>query len=376
MDTKGKLELLSDASRFDLACACGTREGEHRQRTNEGHWLYPVSLPRGGTSVMLKTLLSNDCVNDCRYCPLRNTQDIPRCSMKPDALARIFMDYVRQKNIFGLFLSSGVIRNPDYTMDRMIAVAQILRRRYRYRGYLHLKAIPGASDGALEQMISLASAISLNVEVPKGSSFSKLSSKKDYDRDIVRSIKYIAKLTRSGSRFARVKQTTQFIVGASDETDHEIVAASFGLYRRLKLQRIYYSAYQRGLGDPALPGEQTAPLAGPADILTREHRLYQVDWLIRKYGFDADEIPFTPSGNLSLTLDPKEAWAQDHPEFFPLDINRADKFQLLRVPGLGPVAVNHILAFRKNGGKIRSLKNVLRPGKLLHKAAPFLKYGY
>ena len=337
-------------------------------------WLYPVSLPSGGTSIMLKTLLSNACVNDCRYCPFRNTRDTRRCTLAPEEVAKLFMQFVRRLGVHGLFLSSGVIRNADHTMGRMAAVARILRRTYAYRGYIHLKVIPGASDAAIEDAVSLASAVSLNVEVPTRSAFKTLATTKDFDRDIVRPMKQISALTAPGTRHARVGQTTQFIVGASDETDADIVTATFRLYRRLRLRRVYFSAYQRGLGDPNLPGEQNVS-SRPEDLLTREHRLYQCDWLIRKYGFTADEIPFGAGGSLSLDCDPKEIWARRHPEFFPVDVNRADREQLLRVPGFGLTTVNRVLKMRERGGKVRAMARLGKPGKRLAKAAPYVKFG-
>lgn len=375
MDTEQKLAFLADGSRYDLSCACGTKKGaDHRRRGKEGLWLYPTSLPRGGTSVMLKTLLSNACVNDCRYCPFRSDQDFRRCTLTPDEIARAFMAYVRQKKVFGLFLTSAVVRDPDYTMDRMTAVARILRARYQYPGYVHLKIIPGASDAAIEEAVSLASAVSLNVEAPTRSAFRSLSTRKDYDRDIVRPMRLISRLTERGTPHAGVKQTTQFVVGAAGESDADIVKATFGLYRRLGLSRVYFSAYQRGFGDPELPGERNAP-AQPEDLLTCEHRLYQVDWLIRKYGFTDEEIPFEPDGSLSLAADPKQTWAQHHPERFPVDINSAHRSELLRVPGLGPVTVKRILDLRTNGGRIRSIEQLGKPGKLLRKAETYIKFG-
>jgi predicted DNA-binding helix-hairpin-helix protein len=375
MDTQKKLELLADASRFDLACACGTKNpADHRQRGKDGTWLYPVSLPRGGVSIMLKTLLSNVCVNDCRYCPFRSSQDPRRDTLAPEELARLFMDYARSREVRGLFLSSGVMRDPDYTMDRMAAVARILRRDYRYRGYIHLKVIPGASDAAIDEALSLASGVSLNIEVPTRSAFTRLSTTKDFDRDIIRPMKRISELTAAGTRHAKVRQTTQFIVGASDETDSEIVTATFRLYRRLRLRRVYFSAYQRGMGDPDLPGERRPPVR-PGGLLSREHRLYQCDWLIRKYGFDAEEIPFGENGNLSLDSDPKEIWARQHPEFFPVDVNRADQHALLRVPGFGPLTVERILDVRKNGGRVRSMESIGRAGKRLDTAMGYVKFG-
>lgn len=373
MDTTEKLKLLADASRYDLACACGTKDNrDHRQRSASGMWLYPVSLPHGGTSIMLKTLLSNVCVNDCRYCPFRHTQDTRRCTLTPEEVARIFLDFSRRLQLHGLFLSSGVIRDADHTMAKMNAVAEILRRRHRYRGYIHLKVIPGASDAAIEQAVNLASAVSLNVETPTRTAFAHLCRSKNFDQDIVRPIKLISKLTGKGMPRSRVKQTTQFIVGASTETDREIVTASNRLYHKLGMQRVYFSAYQRGLGDPDLPGETTFVL-GADDLLLREHRLYQVDWLMRKYSFAAAEIPFN-GDRLVLEKDPKQVWADRHPEVFPLDVNRAAKEELLRVPGLGPTTVGRILKLRRNGGRIRRLDDIGKPGKLLRQAAGYLKF--
>ncbi len=388
MDTHQKLELLSDASRFDLSCACGSKNDDHRKRGPDGMWVYPASVPRGGRSIMLKTLMSNACVNDCKYCPFRQGKDTRRCTMGPDELAKVLYDYARQDGIFGLFLSSGVIRNPDHTMERMTAAAHLLRRKYQYRGFLHLKVIPGASDEAIAKAISLASAVSVNVETPHRRAFAKLSQKKDFDRDIVGTIRKISELTATGSKHARVDQSTQFLVGAADETDSQIVKATFGLYKRLGLSRVYYSAYQRGFGDPSLPGENSMALqrekdlfgdcrnASSCDIFLREHRLYQADFLMRKYGFSGDEIPFETNGNLSLTRDPKEAWATMHPELFPVDINRAGKFELLRIPGLGPVSVNRILSLRKNGDRIHRLTDLGKAGKRLKKISAYIKFGY
>lgn len=376
MDAHGKLAALADASRFDLSCACGTRQGDdHRQRGKDGVWLYPASLPRGGTSIMLKTLLSNACVNDCRYCPFRSQVDSRRYTLTPEEVADAFMEYVRRLKIMGLFLSSGVVRDPDHTMEQMAAVARILRRKHQYQGFLHLKVLPGASDAAIDEVLSLANAVSLNVEVPTRSAFEGLSEKKDYDRDIVRPLKRISQLTAPGARHCRVRQTTQFIVGAAEETDAEIVEATFRLYRRWHLNRAYFSAYQRGLGAPGLPGERDSALP-PEDLLTREHRLYQVDWLLRKYGFEADEIPFEPGGSLSLRTDPKQGWADRHPEFFPVDVNRADREELLRVPGLGLVTVDRIIKMRKDGARIRAIEDIGRPGKRLRKAEGYVKFGH
>lgn len=436
--TDEKLEILSTDAQYDLACACGTRDGEHRRRGGNGKWIYPVTLPNGGTSVLFKTLMSNNCHNDCKYCPLRAENAVRRCNLGVDETARVFLDYFRRGEVFGLFLSSGVCGTPDATMERLNGVARRLRQRYKYRGYIHLKVIPGASDAAVEEAVSLATAVSLNIETPGAKYLAQVSQRKDFMEDIIRPIKLISRLTGKGMRYSRVKQTTQFIVGAAGESDAEIVRYMGGLYGRLGLQRVYFSAYQRGLGDPSLPGEAIggdgAAKGGDAradagecgvivgdrgvfggdergdggegrlfgsdrgswrgdvggsagqmrlfadddgqggrDAFMREHRLYQVDFLLRRYGFKDDEIVFDEGGRLSLDCDPKEVWARRHPEAFPVDVNRASKWDLLRVPGLGPRAVERILE-RREAGRLNRLEDVGKVGRLLEKARGYLVF--
>ena len=370
--TQEKLEILSTDAQYDLACACSTSKDEHRQRTADGKWIYPVTLPNGGKSVLFKTLTSNVCTNDCKYCPLREQMDVRRVSLAPEDTVKVFLDYLNQRKVFGLFLSSGVLGSPDTTMERLNGVARLLRRRHGFKGYIHLKIIPGASDAAVEEAVSLASAVSLNIETPGEKNLAKLSQKKRYIQDIIEPIKLISRLTERGSRYERVKQTTQFIVGAADEQDAQIVKYMYGLYERLKMHRVYFSAYQRGLGDSSITAEQVNP-QNKADILMREHRLYQVDFLLRKYAFAESDIIFDKDGNLSLTTDPKEAWALRHPEFFPLNINQASKLSLLRVPGLGPVTVKRILQQRKKS-RIKSIEEVGKTGIRLEKAKKFLTF--
>jgi predicted DNA-binding helix-hairpin-helix protein len=353
MDTFSKLQLLSDASRYDLSCACGTKQSEdHRKRGGQGTWLYPVSLAGGGSSIMLKSLMSNVCVNDCKYCPFRSTMDVPRCSISPDEMANIFLEYVRRGNVFGIFLTSGVVGSPDNTMRLLNDTVRILRKKHQYRGYVHIKIIPGASNAAIEEALSLAAAVSINIETPGPQALSNLSAKKDFMNDIIRPLKFIAEHTGKGAKYRRVKQTTQFVVGASDETDSQIVKYTAGLYEKLGLSRVYYSAYQRGQGDPAIPGEKTAPLTVDAPFI-REHRLYQVDFLFRKYDFGLSDIHFDDQGALPLETDPKQLWADRHPEYFPVNLNRADKTRLLRVPGIGPLGAKRILDMRKERKLLR-----------------------
>ncbi len=371
-DTRKKLEILSTDAQYDLACACNTNKDEHRRRSKDGKWIYPVTLPNGGKSTLFKTLISNSCSNDCRYCPLREQMDIQRCSLMPEETARVFWDYYSRKKVFGLFLSSGVLYMPDTTMDRLNSIARILRQKYNFKGYIHLKIIPGASNAAIEDALSLASAVSLNIETPGQKNLEKLSKKKRYIQDIIEPIKLISRLTGRGARYERIRQTTQFIVGAAGERDNEIVKYMYGLYDRLKMHRVYFSAYQRGLGDDSLSSNQ--PVYGKTtDILMREHRLYQVDFLLRKYGFNESDIIFDNNGNLSLTTDPKETWAINHPEVFPVNINNASRQSLLQVPGLGPVTVRRILERRKQG-RISDIRDIGRPGIRLNKAREYLVF--
>lgn len=372
-DVREKLGILSADAQYDLSCACSCASGDPRRRGLDNRWLYPVTLQNGGRSLMFKTLVSNACTNDCKYCPLRAGRDtVRRCALSPEEIVRAFLPYWRSGQVIGIFLTSGVCGNPDAAMARMLTTAEILRRRERFRGVLHLKIIPGASDAAIERALALASGVSLNIETAGAEHFAKLTARKDYLNSVIAPLKRIAALTAKGAPYARVKTSTQFVVGASDETDREVVRYMGGLYGRLGLKGIYFSAYQRGLGDPSLPGENS-PISN-ADLLLREHRLYQTDYLLRKYGFAAEEIGFDGSGNLPLDADPKLVWARQHPERFPVAVNRADRAELLRVPGLGPVAVRRIIAARKSGGRVRSLESLGLRGALARKAAAWTAF--
>jgi len=298
--------------------------------------------------------------------------DVRRCSLSPEETARVFLDYYNRRKVFGLFLSSGVCGSADATMEKLNRVAKLLRRKHGFRGYVHLKIIPGASDAAIEEAVSLASTVSLNIETPGEAHLASLSNKKNYISDIIRPIKLISRLTTRGARYERVKQTTQFIVGAAGESDAEIVKYTAGLYERLKMHRIYFSAYQKGLGDESIAGESPG-LQRSADMFMREHRLYQVDFLFRKYGFEESDIIFDDNGHLFLTTDPKEAWALRHPEAFPVNVNSASKFSLLRVPGLGPVTVKRILERRKKS-HIRCIEDVGKVGVRLKTASKYLVF--
>jgi predicted DNA-binding helix-hairpin-helix protein len=367
-----KLEILSTDAQYDLACACGSSKEEHRRRNGEGKWIYPITLPNGGKSVLFKTLMSNVCTNDCKYCPLREGEKIRRCSLGVEETAKVFLDYYNQRKVFGLFLSSGVLGSADATMEKLNGVVRLLREKYNFCGYIHLKIMPGVSDAAIEEAMSLASAVSLNIETPGEANLAKISNRKNYIRGIIEPIKLISKLTGRGAKYERVKQTTQFIVGAAGESDAEIVKYMWGLYDRLKMHRVYFSAYQKGLGDGSIAGEK-AKIEEPTDVFVREHRLYQVDFLMRKYGFKESDIVFNEEGNLFLACDPKETWAQRHPEAFPVNVNRASKWELLKVPGLGPVTIKGILE-RRMKWRISGIEDLGKVGVRLEKASKYLVF--
>lgn len=366
MDIQQKLDILSRDAQYDLSCACGTKNpSEHRKRDGD-RWLYPVTTASGGSGIILKTLMSNVCFNDCRYCPLRtNTDTAQRTTITPEEITAKFMEiHCQRREIFGLFLSSGVTGTPDAAMDRLIASAELLRKKYHFRGYIHLKIIPGASYAAIDEAMKYSSAVSLNIEVPGKQHFETLCGSKNYISDVINPIKYIANATARGNRFEGIKTSSQFIVGASNENDSDIIRYSERMYDGLKIGRLYFSAYQSGLGEASIPGEKNP---SGTDGLTREHRLYQADYLLRLYGFEYSDFLFDRSGNLSLEHDPKEMWAMNHPELYPMNIFTASADDLMRVPGIGPVWAKRIVYARKTGSLIR-----LDSLKLPSKALPYL----
>jgi len=372
MEVKDKLDILAAASRFDLACACKLADEPGRTRAADGRWVYPAVLPGGRKVMLLKVLQTNACANDCTYCPFNRTRHITRCSLGPEELARAFMGLVQADRVSGLFLSSGVQDGPDTTMERMLNTVEVIRRRWQFKGYIHLKVIPGASKAAIEQAVRLATRVSVNIEAPTEQHLARLTSRKRFYQDIICAMEAIAELRQSLN--PRCQQTTQFVVGAAGETDQQIVTATARLYERFRMERVYFSAYQ----DPDQDGYQGlelfSGLQGTARTdsgFLREHRLYQVDFLLRRYGFTRQEIPFDKDGNLPLDEDPKTRWARLHPEFFPVQVNKAQRWQLLRVPGIGPKGADRIMAARKSGA-ITTIEDLARLGIRARVAAPYV----
>lgn len=388
MDTQEKLDILSRDAQYDLSCACGTKNPEeHRKKNHAGDgWLYPTTTASGGPGIILKTLMGNRCANDCKYCPLREEKDFRPVALSPYEMASFFYDFQIKRPLIGIFLSSAVLGDGEKTMEMLVSTAEILRKHFLYRGYIHLKIIPGASRASIESALSYASAVSLNIETPGEKHFSKLTERKNYQKDIIEPLTFIAEQTGRGGRYSRVSTSSQFIVGASDESDQEILFYGSRMYSALKMGRLYYSAYQGGLGDPCIPGEQVreveseqltlfdlGPQRGTSpEALKREHRLYQADWLLRKYGFSYEDLVFSKSGNLDLHKDPKLIWAESHPEVFPVSVKRASKEALLRVPGIGPSYAERIVQNR-GASVLSSLEDLRLPPSTLKKARTFLE---
>jgi predicted DNA-binding helix-hairpin-helix protein len=357
-----KLSLLGGNAQFDLSCACSA--DPPRQRGPQERWIYPAVLPGGRRVHTLKVLLDNACHSDCAYCAQRSGRNTPRDRFQPGELARLFDQMHRAGLVKALFLSSGLGGNAVRTMDRMIETVETVRRRYRFRGFVHLKILPGSQLAQVERAAQLAQRISINLEAPGERRLAALSGSKNFQSGILTRMWWIAKLVHE-KKFLAKGHTTQFVVGASGESDREIANAASRLYKDYRLTRAYYSKFNPVLGTP-LENHPPVPFM-------REHRLYQVDFLLRKYNFPFEDIPFEADGNLSLLVDPKTAWARLHPERFPVEVNRAEKEELLRVPGLGLLTVQRILEARARQ-KFRSLSDLKKLNPRTGQAAEYLLF--
>lgn len=356
-----KAKGLVRSAQYDICGFCG----ERRVRSPSGGWIYPAVLPDGRRVLLLKTLMTNACQNNCLYCVNRSGRDFPRSGFRPEELARLFMHLYDRKLVKGLFLSSAVFERPDVTMERMIEAVEILRFKYQFTGYVHLKVLPGASFDIVEQAVSLAQRVSVNLEAPNPERLKRIAPTKDFKQDLLLRMRWIYSLISEKDQ-GRTTQTTQLVVGAAGESDREILRTTDWLYRKLGLSRVYFSAFQ-SVPDTPLEGH-------PPTLPLREHRFYQSDFLLREYGFSFDELPFDPFGNLPLGLNPKLAWTLQHPEFFPLEVNRANRWELLRVPGIGPKSASRIVKFRIKD-KFRTLEQLKGVGVVVKRAAPFILVG-
>ncbi|WP_371424109.1 putative DNA modification/repair radical SAM protein [Tardiphaga sp.] len=381
MDVKRKLEILADAAKYDASCASSgtekrdSRDGKGIGSTDAGMGICHSYAPDGRCISLLKILLTNACNYDCLYCVNRASSNVTRARFTVDEVVQLTLDFYKRNYIEGLFLSSGIIRSPDYTMEQVVAVARKLREEHHFRGYIHLKTIPEADDVLITEAGKYADRLSINIEVPEEDSLAKLAPEKDVRAirrtmgrlrlklDEAREERKPTPRGKVGPRFAPAGQSTQMIVGADSANDSTIIRTSANLYGSYNLKRVYYSAFS-----PIPDASRSLPLRAPP--LIREHRLYQADWLMRFYGFDADEIVDDNDGMLSLDMDPKLAWALRHRDRFPLDVNRASREDLLRVPGFGAKAVQRIIETRRiSSVRVGDLARLHIPR---NKALPFI----
>ena len=348
-----KLKILAESAKYDVSCASSGTSRSHKKGqigSAEG-WGICHSFAEDGRCIsLLKIMLTNNCIYDCAYCINRRSNDLPRATFSVTELVNLTIEFYRRNYIEGLFLSSGVVRNPDYTMERLVKVVKDLRQVYRFNGYIHLKSIPGASQELVNEAGLYADRMSVNIEIPNEQSLQLLAPEKDFQsvftpmRNIQQGMLQSAeerKKYRHAPHFVPAGQSTQMIVGATSDSDKDILHLTSALYKRPSMKRVYYSGFVPVNGyDNRLPALKQPPLV-------RENRLYQADWLLRFYNFKVDEIVDDSYPDLDLEIDPKLAWALRHPEAFPVDINRADYEMLLRVPGLGVKSAKMILTARR-----------------------------
>ena len=378
MEVLEKLSILTDAAKYDAACTSsgGTRNFKKGHIGNTSSSLAGCchSFSADGRCVtLLKVLMTNRCVYDCKYCVNRRSNDTRRAAFTPEELADLTINFYRRNYIEGLFLSSGVYRSPDYTMELMIHSLRILRETYRFNGYIHAKSIPGASPELVEQLGLLADRLSVNIELPSEQGLKLLAPDKSKQAILApmkqiqcRNLQSKEELTkyRHAPKFAPAGQSTQLIVGATADNDFQILRLTQGLYDRYRLKRVFYSAYVPVVEHALLPARDTKP------PLLREHRLYQADWLLRFYGFRAEELLDESQPDFDPRVDPKCSWALAHPQFFPIEVNTADYESLLRIPGIGVTSARRILSARRIGPlRIEHLKKL---GVVMKRAQYFL----
>ncbi len=386
MELREKLRVLADAAKYDASCASsgakrgGAGGGWGGVGNTDGTGICHSYTPDGRCVSLLKILLTNHCLYDCQYCVNRISADVPRARFTPEEVVRLTMAFYQRNYIEGLFLSSGIIQSVDYTMEQLIAAIKTLRLTHGFNGYIHLKAIPGANPALIQEAGRYADRLSANIELPTKPDLQRLAPQKtieaisgsmtaikagiDDDRDRHKGgFAGENRFARVDARFAPAGQSTQMIVGATATPDAAILKTAATLYTAYQLKRVYYSAYS-----PIQNGDVRLPVQTPP--LVREHRLYQADWLIRHYGFSAEEIAAGPGENLALDMDPKLAWALRYRQYFPVDVNKAPRERLLRVPGLGVRNVDRLIELRRYHA-VR-LADLLRLRVPLKRTRPFV----
>lgn len=385
MEISEKLKILTDAAKYDVAC---TSSGVDRSNKGKGMGdahacgICHTFASDGRCVSLLKILFTNECIYDCKYCINRRSNDVPRASFTPDEVCRLTMEFYRRNYIEGLFLSSGILNSPDFTMGLIYEALRKLRNEYRFFGYIHVKAIPGTSPEIIEKVGFLADRMSTNLELPTKKGLEELAPNKSY-KNILRPMRQIqlgtgnliatekegySLVTRSGrktaSKFVPAGQSTQMIIGATPETDYQLMTVTEHMYKEYKMKRVFYSAFV----DVNHNIDAPSPI-GPNPLL-REHRLYQADWLLRYYKFEVKELLNESHPNFNVVLDPKCDWAVSHLERFPVEVMRADYYTLLRVPGLGVKSAGRIVSARRYG--ILNFDNLKKMGVVLKRAAYFI----
>ena len=355
MDVMEKLTILTDAAKYDAACTSsgasrGSRAGYIGNTSSSVAGCCHTFSADGRCVTLLKVLMTNCCVYDCKYCVNRCSNDTRRAAFTPEELADLTIQFYRRNYIEGLFLSSGVMVSPDYTTERMIRCLELLRHHYRFNGYIHAKTIPGTDPELVQRLGLLADRLSVNIELPSEKGLQTLAPNKTR-KAIFRPMGLITSTLRENKeelvkyrhtpRFAPAGQSTQMIIGATPDSDRHILSLTQALYDKYRLKRVFYSAYVPVVKNTLLPSLDTKP------PLLREHRLYQADWLLRFYGFRAEELLDEDDPNFNPLVDPKCSWALKHPAFFPVEINTASREELLRVPGIGTVSTRRILYARR-----------------------------
>lgn len=381
MNLLDKLTILTDAAKYDASCTSsgvirGSRPGMIGNTSSSIAGCCHSFSADGRCISLLKVLMTNYCVYDCKYCINRRSNDTRRTAFTPRELAELTVQFYRRNYIEGLFLSSGVLRDPDYTTLRMIETLRLLRREFAFNGYIHAKAIPGTSPELVQQLGYLADRLSVNIELPSQKGLAALAPDKS-KAAILAPMRLIEAQGRQNKEelvkyrhapaFAPAGQSTQLIVGATEDSDRHILHLTESLYDRYRLKRVFYSAYVPVVENPLLPALHTKP------PLLREHRLYQADWLLRFYGFQADELLDDQHPNFDPMLDPKCYWAITHPEQFPVEIMTADLGRLLRVPGIGPTGARRILSARRTG--LLHFDDLKKMGIVLKRAQFFILCG-
>ena len=377
MSIEEKLKILTDAAKYDVAC---TSSGVDRRNDGTGigncvkSGICHSFSADGRCISLLKILFTNECIFDCKYCINRSSNDVPRTSFTPEEVCTLTMEFYRRNYIEGLFLSSGVLKSPDYTMGLLYETLYKLRTKYKFQGYIHVKAIPGASQELIQKTGFLADRMSVNPELPTAESLRLLAPHKTREnilkpmrlvQNVMNENKQEVALYRNAPRFVPAGQSTQMIIGATPETDFQIMHVAESLYKKFGLKRVFYSAFVQVNEDSNLPARTDE---GPP--LLREHRLYQADWLLRYYGFEAKELLSEDSPNFNVLFDPKCNWALKHLDNFPVEVNKADYYTLLRVPGIAHKSASRIIKARKT--TVLGFDDLKKMGVVLKRALYFL----